>query len=260
MEKSNFNNVELGIIFNQRPIGEYSIDRETWQPIFAKLFDNAFDGYGHVENKELKKFIVTEYGLSYDIGEDNYDESNVSLPTVEELQKNGIFVNCDEDSDYYVLNGKCYSICEVLEEKYDEDYEKYDEQFDIYYEALCDWLDENGYEDEEDIPYGSIVPYEIQCLKPAKLNQDNYKKVKAVTHVIPIKETNEYFENDVFIMRPFYWGECLEIIRKPNFVYKPLGLEITWYKYPLRSATSNINISTEEFNKVIDDCIKSLKE
>lgn len=257
MEKSNFNNTELGILVLGKPINEYSIDRETWQPIFAKLLDNAFDGYGCVDNKELKKYIKTECGVAYRIGEDSY---NNILPTVEDVLEKGIFVNCDEDSDYYMLNGKCYSISEVLEEKYDEDYDKYDEQFDTYWDALDDWLDENGYEDEDDIPYGSIVPYEIQCLKPIEPNPDNYKKVKAVTHVIPVKETNEYFENDVFIMRPFYWGECLEIIRKPNFIYKPLGLEITWYKYPLRSATSNINISTEEFDKIIDDCVKSLKE
>lgn len=55
------------------------------------------------------------------------------------------------------------------------------------------------------------------------------------------------FENDVFAMRRFYWGDCVcdddagegtEAghgaacgFSKPNFLYKPTGFRLEWYKY-----------------------------
>ena len=68
------------------------------------------------------------------------------------------------------------------------------------------------------------------------------------------------FENDTFIIRPYYWGEDEKKQELPNFVYKPTGLEISWYKYPLRDAYSNQDIILEEFQKIVDDCDRSLKE
>ncbi|SMO92249.1 hypothetical protein [Melghirimyces algeriensis] len=46
----------------------------------------------------------------------------------------------------------------------------------------------------------------------------------------------------------------------PNFVYKPDGLEIEWYKYPLRGAKSNKDICFEEMRAIIDHCVRSFKE
>lgn len=51
--------------------------------------------------------------------------------------------------------------------------------------------------------------------------------------------------------------KCL--LEKPNFLYKPTGFEINWYKYPLRDSYKNQKISLKEFKKIIKDCIKSLK-
>ena len=48
-------------------------------------------------------------------------------------------------------------------------------------------------------------------------------------------------------------------ITKPNFLYKPTGFEIQWYKYFLRDSYKNQDISTEEFITIIDDCIESIK-
>lgn len=42
------------------------------------------------------------------------------------------------------------------------------------------------------------------------------------------------FENDVFLINPYYWGDDEKIMYEPNFKYKPLDLEIRWYKYPMR--------------------------
>ena len=67
------------------------------------------------------------------------------------------------------------------------------------------------------------------------------------------------FENDTFIIRPYYWGEDEEIAQLPNFVYKPTGLEIKWYKYPMRDAYSNQDIDIESFKAVLRRCEESMK-
>ena len=68
-----------------------------------------------------------------------------------------------------------------------------------------------------------------------------------------------HFENDTFIVRPYYWGEDESIAELPNFLYKPSGLEIRWYKYPMRDAYSNMDISPEDFRAILNACRASLK-
>lgn len=51
-------------------------------------------------------------------------------------------------------------------------------------------------------------------------------------------------------------ADCLLI--KPNFLYKPTGFEIEWYKYPLRDSYMSENLSLPEFRLIIDRCIASL--
>ena len=67
-------------------------------------------------------------------------------------------------------------------------------------------------------------------------------------------------ETDKFIVRPYYWGGDEDKAALPNFVYKPTGLEISWYKYPMRDAYSNQDISVEAFKAILDECAKSTKE
>jgi len=50
--------------------------------------------------------------------------------------------------------------------------------------------------------------------------------------------------------------DCL--LLKPNFLYKPTGLKIQWYKYPLRDSYSNQEIKLGDFKKIIDECINSV--
>lgn len=66
-------------------------------------------------------------------------------------------------------------------------------------------------------------------------------------------------DNDVFTIRPYYWGEDEDIAALPNFVYKPTGLEISWYKYPMRDAYSNQDVSLEQFVEILADCERSMK-
>lgn len=69
----------------------------------------------------------------------------------------------------------------------------------------------------------------------------------------------EYFENEVFIVMPYYWGDDDEIAEKSNFVYKPDGFELQWYKYPLRDSYMNKDIELDELKKMLEHCKRSMK-
>lgn len=75
-----------------------------------------------------------------------------------------------------------------------------------------------------------------------------------------IDDTNTTFNNDVFTIRPYYWGDDDYIASLPNFVYKPLNFSIEWYKYPFRDSYCNEQITIEQFKDIIEHCIKSIQE
>lgn len=52
--------------------------------------------------------------------------------------------------------------------------------------------------------------------------------------------------------------ESCRIVR-PNFLHKPSGFAIQWYKYPLRDSYMNTQISLEQFSEMITNCIESLR-
>ncbi len=77
----------------------------------------------------------------------------------------------------------------------------------------------------------------------------------------------EAFENEIFAIFPYYWGDCTCgdeqnhkpdcLIVKPNFLYKPTGFTIHWYKYPLRDSYANQKITLAGLKKIISACIQS---
>ena len=71
--------------------------------------------------------------------------------------------------------------------------------------------------------------------------------------------TDNVFENDTFLIRPYYWGDDEQYMGLPHFVYKPANILMVWYKYPLRDTYFNKDISLDEFKKMLNDCIDSLK-
>ena len=71
-------------------------------------------------------------------------------------------------------------------------------------------------------------------------------------------ETYATFENDIFLIRPYYWGNDDKIASLSNFVYKPTNFQIQWYKYPLRDSYMNQDINVEQFKEIIKNCKKSL--
>jgi hypothetical protein len=68
------------------------------------------------------------------------------------------------------------------------------------------------------------------------------------------------FENEIFRIDPYYWGYEEEECEKPNFLYKPTGYCINWYKYPFRDSYANQNITENEFIEIINDCIKKARK
>jgi hypothetical protein len=72
-----------------------------------------------------------------------------------------------------------------------------------------------------------------------------------------------HFSNDVFEMHPYCWcdkEDCpqCETGEQANFLYKPTGYEIRWYKYILRDAYASAPMKIGKFSEMIDACIASL--
>lgn len=67
-----------------------------------------------------------------------------------------------------------------------------------------------------------------------------------------------YFENKVFKIMPYYWGDDDEISNKANFEFKENGFKLQWYKYAMRSPEMNMNIDNETFENYIKKSIESL--
>ena len=95
----------------------------------------------------------------------------------------------------------------------------------------------------------------------------------------------EYFENETFAVRPYSWaGDVVDDVQDYidyalkegtiteddiekvvhdnswHFWHKPSGLKVSWYKYPLRSPESNMDIDNVQFYAVLQDCMNSVPE
>lgn len=74
------------------------------------------------------------------------------------------------------------------------------------------------------------------------------------------------FENDIFAMRRFYWGDCdcgndddhaeTCSVRLPNFHHKPSDFKVRWYKWIGRDNETEGECA--DLGMMISDCIDSL--
>jgi hypothetical protein len=87
-----------------------------------------------------------------------------------------------------------------------------------------------------------------------------YNRVEAFVVASGLEGCTCGFEEkyDKFVEEHPHTAECLLV--KPNFLYKPTGYEINWYKYPLRDSYANKKLSFRQFSEMVDACIKSLKK
>lgn len=74
------------------------------------------------------------------------------------------------------------------------------------------------------------------------------------------------YENDIFLIRPYSWNDCLceeendECdVCGANFIFKPKQFKLSWYKYPFRSPSVNMELSKEDYIKMLEQCIESMK-
>ena len=80
------------------------------------------------------------------------------------------------------------------------------------------------------------------------------------------------YECELFEIHPYWWGDCtcgadddenettehtVECrFRLPNFIYKPTGYMLEWYKYPLRDSYASDDLTDLEFYQMINNCIQ----
>lgn len=76
---------------------------------------------------------------------------------------------------------------------------------------------------------------------------------------------NWAYKSDTVEIHPYCWcdGESCPQCgtgEQPNFKHFPSGLEVRWYKYPLRDAYANRKVSTREWFDIMASVIASAPE
>ena len=74
------------------------------------------------------------------------------------------------------------------------------------------------------------------------------------------KNERDGFHNDLFDIRQYteWSGAEEDPIPEPNFEFRPTGLKMTWYKYPWRAATANMELSANQIDEVFRKCVESV--
>ena len=66
------------------------------------------------------------------------------------------------------------------------------------------------------------------------------------------------YTNSTFEINPYYWGEDVTEMQKPNFIFFPKDIEIYWYKYPMRDPYASKELSRKQIKKMLKVCQESL--
>lgn len=73
----------------------------------------------------------------------------------------------------------------------------------------------------------------------------------------PTANNGGQYKTDAFEMYAYYWGEDENLCNRPNF--KCGEFEIRWYKYLGREMSMNKDIDANDFFKIMDKCLKSVR-
>ena len=81
----------------------------------------------------------------------------------------------------------------------------------------------------------------------------NHQRLEPFKKEIPstIDGPATLFDNEIITILPYYWGDDDVICTLPNFVYKPTGFTLSWYKYPLRDSYMNQDLSFDAFLDIL---------
>jgi hypothetical protein len=138
--------------------------------------------------------------------------------------------------------GDCTCGYEKLEYQWSEDNEHIDECYRVEYHNLSE-------------EYGGILKIPKKKVKELCTDYGIYynRGIGCAIHCTCSykKRWNKFLESNN------HKKDC-PIVR-PNFLYKPNGYELKWYKYPLRDSYASEELSLIEFTKMIEDCINSIE-
>lgn len=73
-------------------------------------------------------------------------------------------------------------------------------------------------------------------------------------YVSPFGNNGAEFKNDTFEVESYSWGE-----EEQPYNFKWKDVEVSWYKYLGRGTTSNIELTPNLLNDLLDDCLASLQ-
>ena len=122
-------------------------------------------------------------------------------------------------------------------------------------EEFCDFFRECGFDAYGHINEDDLEKYLITIDSGRLIKTASGEEMPEHTHA---------FDNGVFRVMPYWWGESREIAAMPNFIfYPPDGsepFELQWYKYPLRDAYSNREITFSEFLSMLHTCKESISD
>ena len=104
---------------------------------------------------------------------------------------------------------------------------------------------------EEDIDWGNTATTIVKGKPMIEME----RAVNQILWYECMGDVDEYFENDTYIAKPYDWSEYDN--NDWHFYHKPSGLKIQWYKYPLRGAMWNMELTHEQFLDVLYDCRSS---
>ena len=82
--------------------------------------------------------------------------------------------------------------------------------------------------------------------------------IRQEQYCAPTGNNGQEYETPVFQMRAYYWGDAEAVMELPNF--ESDGLEIRWYKHLGRGMSMNQDIDANTFFRVIDRCVKSVRD
>lgn len=137
-----------------------------------------------------------------------------------------------------------------------------------YDERENEWLKKNSHSDScYQIDYEKISGYEYcrrdhdrfieEIIKPLYIKHGFNTTAENWWHGYAVRCDCGYDDRfKKWCVENYHSDDCMLV--KPNFLHKPSGFAIKWYKYPLRDSYMNQLIGLRRFAEIIDDCIKSL--
>ena len=216
---------------------------ELGQMLFGTGSVNQHEAYWATDGLVMLAEIIAEHRNDKAYGELETLTSSMGA----EVFDNEVFTM----RPYYWGDCECGFVEELNE--WEENNPHYDDCYQTFFRSIHYRDGDESYLEKREHGY----PFECDCVQVAceKFGIDPEAPGAYVHCTCGWNERRkEWFEN-----HEGHSPECR--IDKPNFVYKPTGVEISWYKHAARGITCNKKQPTAtRWFEVISHCVQSLKE